>query len=111
MGIILFCLFFFSSRRRHTRWTGDWSSDVCSSDLLGALQRAGSIRDRGVGVLGDRVAVRPAGAEDDVMAGPGERSAQGATDVAGADDGDLHVCPLRRVRYGRSAPFGGLRPN
>src|SRR4051794_41749826 len=28
-------LFFFSSRRRHTRWTGDWSSDVCSSDLCG----------------------------------------------------------------------------
>src|SRR5579863_10119551 len=26
-------IFFFSSRRRHTRWTGDWSSDVCSSDL------------------------------------------------------------------------------
>src|SRR6266487_5563262 len=25
-------VFFFSSRRRHTRWTGDWSSDVCSSD-------------------------------------------------------------------------------
>src|SRR5690348_18009650 len=25
--------FFFSSRSRHTRWTGDWSSDVCSSDL------------------------------------------------------------------------------
>src|SRR5689334_24645454 len=29
--------FFFSSRRRHTRWNCDWSSDVCSSDLLGAL--------------------------------------------------------------------------
>src|SRR6266487_4900233 len=29
--------FFFSSRRRHTRWTGDWSSDVCSSDLGGLL--------------------------------------------------------------------------
>src|SRR4051794_41909625 len=29
----IFCFFFFSSRRRHTRWTGDWSSDVCSSDL------------------------------------------------------------------------------
>src|SRR5438477_11848275 len=29
------CLsFFFSSRRRHTRLTCDWSSDVCSSDLL-----------------------------------------------------------------------------
>src|SRR5690625_2934687 len=26
-------LFFFSSRRRHTRWPRDWSSDVCSSDL------------------------------------------------------------------------------
>src|SRR5690625_4601342 len=27
-------LFFFSSRRRHTRWPRDWSSDVCSSDLF-----------------------------------------------------------------------------
>src|SRR2546422_5903676 len=27
-------LFFFSSRRRHTRCSRDWSSDVCSSDLL-----------------------------------------------------------------------------
>src|SRR5256885_2328983 len=27
-----FCVFFFSSRRRHTRLQGDWSSDVCSSD-------------------------------------------------------------------------------
>src|SRR5256885_7761493 len=27
------CVFFFSSRRRHTRLQGDWSSDVCSSDL------------------------------------------------------------------------------
>src|SRR6266446_7647744 len=31
MWICLF--FFFSSRRRHTRLQGDWSSDVCSSDL------------------------------------------------------------------------------
>src|SRR5690625_7299658 len=28
---------FFSSRRRHTRWPRDWSSDVCSSDLVRAL--------------------------------------------------------------------------
>src|SRR5215204_2070778 len=28
--------FFFSSRRRHTRSLCDWSSDVCSSDLVGA---------------------------------------------------------------------------
>src|SRR5690606_40478980 len=29
--------FFFSSRRRHTRFSRDWSSDVCSSDLSGGL--------------------------------------------------------------------------
>src|SRR5437762_9873963 len=31
--IMVLILFFFSSRRRHTRYIGDWSSDVCSSDL------------------------------------------------------------------------------
>src|SRR5438270_2016608 len=43
--------FFFSSRRRHTRFDCDWSSDVCSSDLL-----------EGTGILhGDRAhAARPA---------------------------------------------------
>src|SRR2546427_7662048 len=30
----LWFVFFFSSRRRHTRFDCDWSSDVCSSDLL-----------------------------------------------------------------------------
>src|SRR2546430_6796048 len=32
-------LFFFSSRRRHTRFDCDWSSDVCSSDLTSSLTR------------------------------------------------------------------------
>src|ERR1039457_3425728 len=31
--VFFFFFFFFSSRRRHTRLQGDWSSDVCSSDL------------------------------------------------------------------------------
>src|SRR5256885_8029789 len=31
--ILRYVFFFFSSRRRHTRLQGDWSSDVCSSDL------------------------------------------------------------------------------
>src|SRR5437763_7964192 len=31
---LFFFFFFFSSRRRHTRYIGDWSSDVCSSDLF-----------------------------------------------------------------------------
>src|SRR2546422_7431889 len=30
-------VFFFSSRRRHTRCSRDWSSDVCSSDLLSKI--------------------------------------------------------------------------
>src|SRR5690625_7752450 len=29
----MYAILFFSSRRRHTRWPRDWSSDVCSSDL------------------------------------------------------------------------------
>src|SRR5690606_40667810 len=33
--------FFFSSRRRHTRFSRDWSSDVCSSDLSRSLARSG----------------------------------------------------------------------
>src|SRR5690242_21591854 len=36
LSFAVFFFFFFSSRRRHTRLTCDWSSDVCSSDLLQA---------------------------------------------------------------------------
>src|SRR2546430_12351693 len=32
-GVWILIFFFFSSRRRHTRFDCDWSSDVCSSDL------------------------------------------------------------------------------
>src|SRR3982751_1028008 len=61
---------FFSSRRRHTRSDRDWSSDVCSSDLLGVSERQrlehrldggrppthrGSFGDRKSGVEGKRV--------------------------------------------------------
>src|SRR5256885_232528 len=45
--------FFFSSRRRHTRLQGDWSSDVCSSDLRQQEQKpAGQVphREGGAGV-------------------------------------------------------------
>src|ERR1017187_7470861 len=35
MGAIKSLVFFFKRRRRHTRYMGDWSSDVCSSDLKG----------------------------------------------------------------------------
>src|SRR6266478_7679876 len=46
--------FFFSSRRRHTRFDCDWSSDVCSSDLI-ELRDGDGQRYRGKGV---RQAVR-----------------------------------------------------
>src|SRR5437762_5963821 len=36
--------FFFSSRRRHTRYIGDWSSDVCSSDLQGMRRQCRDVR-------------------------------------------------------------------
>src|SRR3712207_6861954 len=63
---------FFSSRRRHTRYWRDWSSDVCSSDL----RRAGrgellvELRRRGAAPLGG--AAR-AGVLD-VLALPGQRA-------------------------------------
>src|SRR5699024_11259436 len=39
LAFICVCIFFFSSRRRHTRSKRDWSSDVCSSDLVARAGR------------------------------------------------------------------------
>src|SRR5439155_16003761 len=41
-----FLSFFFSSRRRHTRWPRDWSSDVCSSDLQRLRGFPGDMSDK-----------------------------------------------------------------
>src|SRR5437763_1375600 len=46
LHLIFFLFFFFSSRRRHTRYIGDWSSDVCSSDLM-----LDGIKEEAVGFL------------------------------------------------------------
>src|SRR2546422_1506710 len=48
----IFIFFFFSSRRRHTRCSRDWSSDVCSSDLTqtGAVYR---LRGKGLPRVGE----------------------------------------------------------
>src|SRR2546427_11461371 len=51
--LLFFFFFFFSSRRRHTRFDCDWSSDVCSSDLVLALRAASS------GIFTDHVSSRP----------------------------------------------------
>src|SRR5207248_7096384 len=44
-------VFFFSSRRRHTRSYGDWSSDVCSSDLV---VRSRAVPESGQILVGQR---------------------------------------------------------
>src|SRR3712207_8184003 len=54
--------FFFSSRRRHTRYWRDWSSDVCSSDLPSNLTRAFAVHARTLELLGAR------GLADDLVA-------------------------------------------
>src|SRR2546430_11438228 len=49
MGRYIAWFYFFSSRRRHTRFDCDWSSDVCSSDLLVAL--GGVVQHAGVQIV------------------------------------------------------------
>src|SRR5690625_6853645 len=64
-------IFFFSSRRRHTRWPRDWSSDVCSSDLAahahcprrGQVARGREPRARSEGGLRGAAAVAHLGGE------------------------------------------------
>src|SRR5688572_13905215 len=52
-GWLSFFFFFFSSRRRHTRFDCDWSSDVCSSDLVGlARSRLARSRDHLAAIAG-----------------------------------------------------------
>src|SRR6266480_6042807 len=94
--------FFFSSRRRHTRLTCDWSSDVCSSDLR-LLVRAvpvGGVVD----VLGravDRVVAAVVLERDDVL----------GVDVVRLAGGDPlgHRRFLLRLRSRRAAAAPGRR--
>src|SRR5258707_8722816 len=77
-----FIFFFFSSRRRHTRYWRDWSSDVCSSDLV--HQNGGKHQDDG---------------DDNAGAGPesGEREGGGPEPQGGqlalADHAIAHAHP------------------
>src|SRR5690606_40478998 len=69
--------FFFSSRRRHTRFSRDWSSDVCSSDLrctgTMAARPAGAVpqdRARCLARARDQRRAQPPGAAHDRGGGP-----------------------------------------
>src|SRR5437762_4309659 len=59
LPFLFFSFFFFSSRRRHTRYIGDWSSDVCSSDLLEIDELARQLLDVGHAFLPMRCISRP----------------------------------------------------
>src|SRR6266508_4287748 len=87
--------FFFSSRRRHTRWPRDWSSDVCSSDLRPRRGVPGVVRERG-DRLAEALVARPAEVDGVVLAGLlGDRHGAGeGGDRVGAVVAWAAVAPL-----------------
>src|SRR5205809_4022031 len=81
---VLMIFFFFSSRRRHTRCSRDWSSDVCSSDLLPRL----AVRSRRPRVRGDPHEHAAGEIEPRAVAGAVE-----TTRPIGAEIGGRHLEP------------------
>src|SRR5690625_7448020 len=82
-------IFFFSSRRRHTRWPRDWSSDVCSSDLELDIIAEMGFAGYFLIVQDFIVAAKKLG----VYVGPGRGSAAGA--VVACCTGISSIDPLR----------------
>src|SRR6266480_1614029 len=113
-------IFFFSSRRRHTRLTCDWSSDVCSSDLAQKLRRAVELRSVGewksrldaIPVAEHRQAVAD-GKDLDQLAGIEQAHAQQRGKAAPVQRGLLHprqvvaVIELGELGDRRGEPFAG----
>src|SRR5207245_5838888 len=83
--------FFFSSRRRHTRCYRDWSSDVCSSDLL-LLRRA----DEGAAAAAARGAGQPGQRQE---GHPAAEHHPGAAGVAGPRSEERRVGKEGRSRW------------
>src|SRR4051794_41485490 len=99
--------FFFSSRRRHTRLTYDWSSDVCSSDL--------PLRD-GIGLRGRAEVHQPLGDGElallqlDDLLGRGDLLAQGRLADRGRDEvAGEHQARRLRSEERRVGEEGGYR--
>src|SRR5690606_40219436 len=87
--------FFFSSRRRHTRFSRDWSSDVCSSDLAGSLGHGIGGPERGLRDLADRAEVQLVDLDGGVVLA--ERELALVLLVEGAHG------PLERAEIGRAS--------
>src|SRR5690349_24076094 len=76
--ILVFFFFFFSSRRRHTRSLRDWSSDVCSSDLVVACSLQLGASGRRVRRKIDRALRRRQARRDDARRSPQRVATDGA---------------------------------
>src|SRR5437588_3630793 len=91
--------FFFSSRRRHTRSLCDWSSDVCSSDLLDEdrFEHVGRVLARVDRLLERLVDVLPADDRDRVVGGTEELRHRFAVQVVALvlEAAELHQLPAR----------------
>src|SRR5205807_6862282 len=97
--------FFFSSRRRHTRLQGDWSSDVCSSDLPGDGEQCSGLFSSSAS--GQRLAMSSDGGPGNIPPFPPDYRAAGLL---------LHVTSLpspygigrsEERRVGKSVDLGG----
>src|SRR6266496_5799486 len=97
-----FFSFFFSSRRRHTRSLRDWSSDVCSSDLI--LSCGGRHRLHHDGAFADG-GESLAGLQDDVGGSAGLRKPQPS--LAAVNAHAAHVAGDATERMGVEGQFDG----
>src|SRR5690606_39692971 len=96
--------FFFSSRRRHTRFSRDWSSDVCSSDLTWSDTTGKSFSSRGGATDGTNVFFSTHHGRIIYAFDAATRTVAWVKDLrTGATDSDLQRSEERRVgKAGRS---------
>src|SRR2546426_10196782 len=81
---LFFFFFFFSSRRRHTRLQGDWSSDVCSSDLTKPVSQS---RNGGTSTAAPGSGLRRTASPE----GSGPQAASRGGMIAAANSAALHI--------------------
>src|SRR6266542_3795006 len=94
------CFFFFSSRRRHTRCYRDWSSDVCSSDLVGR-KGIGTLRRMRASVSAEFPGIpdRPTTADTNAIA----RTA--VDEFVGGNADEVHLAFTRFINTLRQEPM------
>src|SRR5256884_1135112 len=100
VSLYIYLVFFFSSRRRHTRCSRDWSSDVCSSDLEGVNLAQ---RLDGFGIPKKHTELRAASARDHDRDRCGQPQGAGACDNQHRDRIDERIS---QTRFGSEDPPG-----